>query len=390
MLPDLPPLELGLLGALDGAGDGAGDVPSNAGEGGVVPLSDATTAGRDTPRDARHATNSWTDEGVLRDGGMRFATGARTPTIRNGVRNTGRTPRGGVPRPGESGPEHLLARDAETLHLIVRLRLASMQQVAALAFAGRSLTVARRRLRSLKKRGWITFWDRPSVAGAPIRYAVPTPYALAQALVTFKELAADVAFGPLLRRMLPSHARRLSEMEDGIVPSWLPHQDEINRLLVAIATAEGDRLVWYSSWDCPFPDRVNGLKAPQPDYVLVRTTSAGIAVTFGEHDRATEPLASWPEKIAAYAVALELAREWLGIEAFTVDVTVVDPSPRDPMVRLRELIELARVSGAASFMRFTLGGWLHAFPGEAVWFANGTVPANDSRGRRDHLDRLVA
>ena len=145
-----------------------------------------------------------------------------------------------------------------------------------------------------------------------------------------------------MQRMLPVRPRRLSDLQPGKIPDWFPHQNEINMLLIALARTEKERLVWFSSWDCPFPDKLNGLKAPQPDYVLLRPQAASVAVTFGEHDRATENGPVWPEKLAAYAVAKELAREWLGIETFTVDVTVLDFSSANPMVRLRRLIELAR------------------------------------------------
>ena len=386
MLPDLPPLDLALLSQLDAAGD----VPAPGADDAALAFSGGTTPGRDTPRSTPHEANSRNAAEAQSDGGTRFDTGVRTPTIRDRVGDTPATPQPGAQPTHATGSAPLLPRDAAALEVIVRLRLASVRQIAALAFGGRNLTVARRRLRKLEAQGWISFWDRPSRFGAAVRYALPTRRAFAYIRPLFDALAAASKFGTLIRRMLPARARRLTAIAPGDVPPWIAHQDEINRLLVSIVATEDDRVAWYSSWDCPFPDRVNGLKAPQPDYVLVRETPAGIVVTFGEHDRATEPLARWSEKIAAYAVALELAREWLGIEGFTVDVSVLDPSSRDPIVRLRELIELANASGAASFMRFTLAGWLHAFPAQPVWFAHGTLPANGSRGRRDHLDRLVA
>ena len=341
------------------------------------------------------------------DGGMRFETVENTPSVENVFQNTPIGPIENTPSventPGGGGdpPQHLrpasnalagppVARDAAALETIVRLRFASMRQIAACAYPGPNVVVARRRPRNLRESGWITFWDRPSRRGAPTRYAIPTRRALEWAYARVADETKDAPHAQLIQRMLPARGRRLAQLTEGDVPQWFAHQEEINRLLLAVARAEGDRLVWFSSWDCPFPDRLNGVKAPQPDYVLVRNMGAGSAVTFGEHDRATEHLAVWANKIAAYSIAQEFAREWLGLACFTVDVSVLDPSPRDPMLRLRELIEVARLANATAFMRFTLAGWLHARAGSPVWFADGATPTVESRCWDDHVGELVA
>lgn len=415
MLPDIPPLMIDALAHL--AGDGSGipaldddlegltpSVPSSA------PARDAMVGPRDdnpetvteeTAPDTGQTAISHRAEWSGSDGEERFDTGSNTSLVQNVVRTT--PDRRMVPvrttsqsphphhrqrRSGELGP--LIPRDREALLLLTRLRLASMQQLAELAYPSASLVVARRRLRRLRDNGWITFWDRPTTTGAAIRYAVPTPRALAWANETFAQEYAARPAATLMQRMLPVRTRRLSELVSGVIPPWFAHQDEINRLLIAIARAETDRPTWFSSWDCPFPDRVNGLKAPQPDYVLLRPAPTSVRVTFGEHDRATEGGSEWAEKLASYAAAQELAQTWLGIDGFTIDVTVIDASPRNPIERLRRLIDLARGAGMHNVTRFTLAGWLHAFPGQAVWFVNGAMPATESCARADHLEHLRA
>jgi len=339
---------------------------------------------------------SRTDERPESAGGMRFEPGSDTPLVRTVVRTPSDTGPIAAPPPVRTGVRTAsraavatgpdLPRDQAVLLLLVRLRLASMRQLADLAYRNTSLIVARRRLRRLEHDGWITFWDLPRRTGAAIRYAVPTPRALAWANTRIAEAVDGGPAATLITRMLPVRTRRLADLKAGAVPPWFAHQNEINTLLVAIAQTEKERLLWYSSWDCPFPDRVNGLKSPQPDYVLVRRKADGITVTFGEHDRATEDAGVWEEKLAAYAVAREIAGPWLGIEGFTVDVTILDPSPRSPILRLRRLIELTRSAGMENVVRFTLAGWLHAVPDEPVWFTAHLPPGIDSVARSDYID----
>ena len=146
--------------------------------------------------------------------------------------------------------------------------------------------------------------------------------------------------------MIPDSTKRLGQLEGGSEPQWFAHQDEINRLLLSRSRVEGDALQWFSSWDCPFPDRLNGLKAPQPDYLLVTARDGKASLTFGEHDRATEPMARWMEKLAAYAAAREVAEELFGYAEFTVDVTVTDPLRRAPHRRVREIVDTVRAPSA--------------------------------------------
>jgi hypothetical protein len=216
------------------------------------------------------------------------------------------------------------ARDATVLLLIVRLRIASIQQLANAAFPNVSVVVARRRLRALHDQGWIRVWDRPVASGGAPRYVYPTAKALRWAYPRLLELARGTPSEQIVRLMIPDSTKRLVQLEAGSEPQWFAHQDEINRLLLARSAAAGEDLLWASSWDCPFPDRLNGLKAPQPDYVLITIHGSKALLTFGEHDRATAaipaagpqcgrvqaPRTARPPRRAHPALRLERARVW--------------------------------------------------------------------------------
>lgn len=308
------------------------------------------------------------------------------------VENTRENTPGNIPTPqatdlsfaaGAAGPAR--ARDAALLFRIVQLRIASIQQLAKAMFPNVSIVVARRRIRALQRDGWVRTWDRPVPSGGAPRYVYPTPRALQWAFPRLVELVRDGAAERLIRLMIPDSTKRLTQLGDGAEPQWFAHQDEINRLVLARVHAAGERVVWSSAWDCPFPDRLNGLKAPQPDYVLVTPHEDGAHVLlFGEHDRASEPLARWGEKLAAYAAAYELSEELFGYASFTVDVSVVDPVGRRPLKRLKAIADGVREAGCSRFVRLTLAGWLHALPHEAIWFSDGAVPNHGSMNPREH------
>jgi hypothetical protein len=279
------------------------------------------------------------------------------------------------------------ARDAALLLLIVQLRVASIQQLAKVAFPNVSIVVARRRIRALQRDGWVRTWDRPVPSGGAPRYVYPTSKALRWAFLRLLELARGSAAERLVRLMIPDSTKRLVQLGDGVEPQWFAHQDEINRLVISRLHAAGERMVWASAWDCPFPDRLNGLKAPQPDYVLVTSDERAVPVlTFGEHDRATEPIARWNEKLAAYAFARELSEDLFGHSTFMVDVSVVDPVGRNPLRRIKAIAEAARASGCLGFVRLTLGGWLHGLAQEPIWFSEGAVPEVLSLKPGDHAN----
>ncbi|HET8797635.1 MAG TPA: replication-relaxation family protein [Thermoanaerobaculia bacterium] len=277
------------------------------------------------------------------------------------------------------------ARDAVLLLLIVRLRIASIQQLAAAVFPNVSAVVARRRLRALQHGGWLRTWDRPVARGGAPRYVYPTAKALKWAYGRLEELARGTAAETVVLRMIPASTKRLVQLEAGAEPQWFAHQDEINRLLLARAAVAGPTLVWASSWDCPLPDQLNGLKAPQPDYVLVtQGGDEGPLLIFGEHDRATEPTARWAEKLAAYVAARELSESHFGHAAFLLDITVSDPIRRAPLRRIRELANVVREAGCEHFVRLTLAGWLHALPNGRIWFAGGDRPSHDNLQPTSH------
>lgn len=329
-------------------------------------------------------------------GGTMFETVANLSPIGNTSENTrentgvtaaGNDDRGALRRefPGSVGP--VRGRDAALLLLIVQLRIASIQQLAKAAFPTVSIVVARRRIRALQRDGWLRTWDRPVPTGGAPRYVYPTPKALRWAFPRLVEVARGGAAERLVRLMIPDSTKRLVQLEDGVEPQWFAHQDEINRLVLSRIFAAGERMVWSSAWDCPFPDRLNGLKAPQPDYVLVTTDErAAPVLIFGEHDRATEPIARWSEKLAAYAAASEWSEELFGHSTFMVDVSVVDPVGRNPLQRLGAITEAAREAGCLSFVRLTLGGWLHALAHDPIWFSGGAVPQLRSLKPRDHAN----
>lgn len=321
-------------------------------------------------------------------GGTRFETVENLSPIENTPENTCKNTRATPSGDGEIGglcdaladtvgPAR--ARDAALLLLIVRLRIASIQQLAAAVFPHVSVVVARRRLRALQHAGWLRAWDRPVASGGAPRYVYPTAKALRWAYPRLIERALGTAAEQVVRLMVPDSAKRLMHLEDGSEPQWFAHQDEINRLVLSRGRAAGDTLLWASSWDCPFPDQLHGLKAPQPDYVLVGLRDDGRPLlTFGEHDRATEPMTRWMEKLAAYAAAFEVAEEVFGHAAFVVDVTVTDPLRRAPHRRVREIVKTVRSAECQRFVRVTLGGWAHAFPQERIWFADGNASDHDA------------
>ena len=109
---------------------------------------------------------------------------------------------------------------------------------------------------------------------------------------------------------------------------------------------------------------------PQPDYVLVERGESSTVVVFGEHDRGNEPLARFMDrKVALYSRLAGVAEDVIGVPTFRVDVSVIDVQARNPIARLRQLMEATSAYGANHLFRFTLGGWLYAYPKEPIWFS---------------------
>jgi hypothetical protein len=129
---------------------------------------------------------------------------------------------------------------------------------------------------------------------------------------------------------------------------------------------------------------------PQPDYVLVEEVDGVPHLVFGEHDRGHEPVDRFvARKIALYSALAdfpEVCEQQFGIATFRVDVTVIDQVRRAPIARLRSLLETARSSIRPDIFRFTLGGWLYAYPDAPTWFDVSCPPAHESTGIQHHTN----
>jgi hypothetical protein len=292
--------------------------------------------------------------------------------------------RGSAAHPADRDVARLTTRDIAVIRHLVLLRVLTYDQLHRLAFAAADPSITRRRLRHLARMGWLSTWEAPSLRGGHTRYAHPTANAIRSML---PRLAADAPWGPLIRRMVPRSHRRPLTLGDS-APKWLAHQREVNHLLASIVTSPVRRMLWASSWDCPFPSRVSMFTMPQPDYVLVEEVDGVPHLVFGEHDRGHEPLDRFiARKIALYSALAEfpeVCEQQFGIATFRVDVTVIDPLRRAPIARLRSLLDAAKSSMRPDIFRFTLGGWLFAYPDAAVWFDAAHSPAIDSVAVRSH------
>ena len=281
----------------------------------------------------------------------------------------------------------LTERDIAVIRHLVLLRLLRYDQLHRLAFAAVDPSIARRRIRLLVRSGWLATWESPSPQGGHARYAHPTAAAIRALLPT---LVPDTPWAPLVSRMVPRQRRPL-ELASG-TPKWLPHQREVNHLVTSIATSPDWRILWASSWDCPFPSRAGMFVLPQPDYVLVEEVEGAPRLVFGEHDRGSEPLDRFTvRKVALYSALAEfpdVCEQQFGIASFRVHVTVTDPLRRRPMARLRALLETARSAERPDIFRFTLGGWLYAYPAAPIWFGVDHPPAHDSVARSEHAGVL--
>jgi hypothetical protein len=191
--------------------------------------------------------------------------------------------------------------------------------------------------------------------------------------------------------MLPRSGRRPLELGE-TSPKWLAHQREVNHLVASVVTSSSSRVVWASTWDSPFPSRAGTIPLPQPDYVLVEEAGGVPRLIFGEHDRGTEPLVRFSErKIELYSTLAafpEVCEAEFGIRTFRVAVSVVDPMRRAPIARLRSLIDASRRVEGAEMFRFTLGGWMFAYPTDSIWFSVNFPPTNESSAMDDHACAL--
>ncbi|MEO6323304.1 MAG: replication-relaxation family protein, partial [Thermoanaerobaculia bacterium] len=259
-----------------------------------------------------------------------------------------------------------------------------------LVFPGRARSVTDRRIRKLAKRGWVSIWEEPVVRGGHPHYALPTRAGLARGraeLVSSSNASPAARIVALMSRALQ---RKPLVLPPGLTPAFLAHQREVNHLLVSFERCPAFRVQWASSWDRPFPSADAGLRFPQPDYVAVFMTPIGPRLVFGEHDRGHESPAHFTaakvDRYAALAVMPDVCERLFGFRTFEVWVTVIDARFRHPVRRLRELARVAAAGGAASVMRFALGGWVFDAPGEPVWFRDAAFSEGDSHRRLDHGD----
>lgn len=257
-----------------------------------------------------------------------------------------------IERLSESGPE--VARDAQAVLHIVRMRALSFDQLSRLTYFAAGISVARRRLRRLRDRGWIDIWEKPVSQGGSPRYAHPSRRALTWANGINERVADGTALERIVRLMTPATPRQPWKLEPGVIPMFLAHTEEANDVLIAWFRRSGERVLWASSWDCPFPEHVEWRTMPQPDYVLVLERDGNPQLVFGEHDRGTESREVVARKFRVYQTWIEtpeVTERIFGFRTFHVFTTVSgERAPR----RLTQLSQLARVEGMERFTTFML------------------------------------
>lgn len=225
-----------------------------------------------------------------------------------------------------------------------------------------------------------------------MRYALPTPVAVRTVTAALFRETAEEPFAPIIGLMLPQTSKRALKLAGRERPNWLAHQMEVNALVLRLR--EATPLRWMSSWDCPFPSRLASFDLPQPDYVVVEQHADGPRIVLGEHDRGSEPIERFVVRkvllYAALAAFPEACAQHFGLPTFTVHVSVTDPVHGAPMRRLRDLLEATRRAGGAEvadLFRFTLAGWLHAYPREPIWFASTDELPHTSVRWQEHAAR---
>lgn len=279
--------------------------------------------------------------------------------------------------------DRLSSRDAAIIDAVVRCRLLTYRQLAALLFRNRNVSAARRRIRALERGGWIASWELADRRGGHTRYVSATGAALR---VVLSAITVPPEAARLVRTMRP--VRRAPLELRGSAPKWLAHQRDVNEILVALQTSSRE-ILWASSWECPLPARSGILVLPQPDYVLVERIHGQAHLIFGEHDRGTEPVGRFlARKVRPYSALHafpEVLERTCGFRHFRVQVSVTDTARRGPMMRLRALLEASMSCAAPEIFSFTLGGWLAAFPDSCTWFEVASAPTSNSIRHADHL-----
>jgi hypothetical protein len=301
-----------------------------------------------------------------------------------------------VPAPSTQPPHELLRsfgrlpgltdRDSSIVVFAVLLRVVGYDQLRRLLFKGRDVAAIRHRARELEVSEWLHRWNAPVPFIGRIGHLHPAPRALQHVMQMALAASGEARWSRLIEQMIPRTGRRPLDL--GTAPKWLSHQREVNHLVTSTLIARAPDILWASTWDCPFPQKNRGVVMPQPDYVLVERAEHEPIVVFGEHDRGNEPLARFVErKVALYSKLAGVAEDVIGVPRFRVDVSVIDVQSHNPIARLGQLRDATNAYGAADLFRFTLGGWLYAYPNEAIWFAR--APETQSVAWRNH-EGLVA
>jgi hypothetical protein len=272
------------------------------------------------------------------------------PVMRNTPEDASEQP----PPPREIGPE--VARDAQAVLHVVRMRALSFEQLSRLTYFGANSTVTRRRLRRLRQRGWVDAWERPVARGGAPRYALPTRRALIWAAGINERFAEGTHLERIIGLMTPATPRQPWRFEPGVIPMFLTHTEETNDILIAWLRASGERVLWASSWDCPFPEHVEWRTMPQPDYVLILDRAGTPALVFGEHDRGTESREVVARKFRVYRTWIEtpeVAERILGFRAFRVVVSIAGEHAER---RHKQLARLVEEEGVEHFTTLMLAG----------------------------------
>lgn len=272
-----------------------------------------------------------------------------------------------TPPPPDATTGPTLTRDRDVLLLLVRLRFLAVSELHSAIFTGRHPSVITRALKRLRGAGWITTWDEPAPGGGGNRrWAVPTAKSRGWAAAVFRANSSGNAWERLAELMLPGSRNHEITLSRGKTPAFLMHQRDVNRLCLSFLATLGKRLLWFSAFDRPFPNRVSGIAMPQPDFVLVVSGDRGPELVLGEHDRGSESLSHFREaKIERYAELADLpafCSDHLGFATFRVMVTVMDPVTRKPRERLSALEACASEVASKTSIRFLLAGRVHAAP----------------------------
>jgi hypothetical protein len=290
------------------------------------------------------------------------------------------------PKGLETGPTQ--ERDARAVLLLVQMRFLSLKQLSALAYPNTHPTVARARMRVLARQGWVKLWTDWTVPGGHPKYAFPTKRALAFAYPQLLAITRGTPAATIVRHMIPQTPRKALVIEGRIPPMHFHHQVEVNEVAAALAHTYGEKLLWVSAWDCPFPDDSTQKypTLPQPDLVAIIERNGTPELLFVEHDRVVGSLKRFVErKCLLYAMGAEQATKFFGFPRFMVLVTVRAGTARDPLRRLRHLLRVTLAAGGDSIpMRFALHAWATASLDGPICFTGRNLPITSSNSREAH------